>query len=123
MNLTTLVFALFCIIVLTIYFIVPKKIQWIVLLVSSFAFLFYDNLNVYTIIEALIVLIPTYILGRLIEKHKNTNKSKLFLILGITIILAQLILLKYINLFVITGNYLSKLFNMVSNLKPCKIIH
>ena len=63
MALTSLVFALFSIITITIYFIVPKKIQWVVLLVSSVIFLFYNNLTVGTVVQALIVL-----LSRLLKK-------------------------------------------------------
>ena len=57
MTLASLAFALFSIITLIIYFIVPKKIQWIILLVSSIIFLFYNNLHIGTVIQALIVLI------------------------------------------------------------------
>ena len=112
MNLTSIVFALFCIITLFIYFIVPKKYQWIVLLISSFIFLFYDNLHVATIIQALVVLLPTYFLSKEIEKNFNTKKSRNLLIIGIAIILAQLIYLKYINLFIATANHICNLFKL-----------
>ena len=92
MSLTSLIFLFFCIITLFIYFIVPKKIQWIVLLISSVIFLFYNNLNISTILQALVVLISTYIFGILIDKYHNTKRAKVFLILGIFIILGQLII-------------------------------
>lgn len=111
MNLTSLVFALFCIIVLMIYFIVPKKIQWIVLLISSIAFLFYENFSVSTVIQALIVLLPSYICGILIEKYSETKKAKIFLIIGIVLIVGQLIYLKYTNLFLTTANHIFKWLN------------
>ena len=91
MILTSIVFLIFCIITLFIYFIVPKKIQWIVLLISSIVFLFWDNFNIGTVVQALVVLIPTYFCGRLIDKHSETKKSKKYLLLGIIIILGQLI--------------------------------
>ena len=113
MALTSLVFALFSIITIVIYFIVPKKIQWIVLLTSSIIFLFYDNLHIGTILQALVVLLSSYFCGRLIEKYQeNTKKSKLFLILGIVFILGQLIYLKYTNLFLNTANHIFNLFNV-----------
>ena len=101
MSLTSLTFVFFCIITLLLYFISPKKIQWIVLLISSIIFLFYDNLSTDTVIQSLIVLIPSYILGR-----------KLLLIVGIMIILGQLIYLKYTNLFLATANHICNLFKI-----------
>ena len=112
MSLTSLVFALFCIIFLLIYFIVPKKFQWFVLLVSSLIFLFYDNFNIATIIQALLVLLSAYICGLLIEKHKYTKKACVFLGIGIGIILLILVYLKYTNVFLATANHLFKLFNI-----------
>ncbi len=113
MALTSLVFAVFCTITVAIYFIVPKKIQWVVVLISSVIFLFYNNLTVGTIVQALIVLLSSYFCGRLIYKYKeNPKKSKAFLILGILLILGQLIYLKYTNLFLATVNHVCNLFNM-----------
>ncbi len=112
MTLTSLVFTLFCVITLIIYFIIPKKFQWIVLLISSLIFLFYDNLYISTIIQALMVLIPSYILGRLIEKNYDTKKAKIYLIIGIIVILGQLIYLKYTNLFLATANHICNLFKI-----------
>ena len=106
MSLTSLVFLIFCVITLIVYFIAPKKTQWIILLLSSMIFLFWDNFSVETVIQALMVLVPTYILGNLIEKYHDTKKAKGFLILGIFIILGQLIYLKYTNLFLRTANHL-----------------
>lgn len=113
MALTSLVFALFSIITITIYFIVPKKIQWVVLLVSSVIFLFYNNLTVGTVVQALIVLLSAYFCGRLVYKNKDKpKKSKAFLLLGILLILAQLIYLKYTNLFLATANHINNLLNI-----------
>ena len=107
MSLTSLTFLIFCLIVFSIYFIVPKKFQWFILLVSSMFFLFYDNFNVSTVIQALVVLLSTYVYGRLIHKYRDTKKSKVILIIGIAIILGQLFALKYINLFLSTLNHIS----------------
>ena len=113
MNLTSLVFLIFCIMALGIYFIVPKKFQWFILLISSVIFLFWNNLSVSTVIQALLVLLASYIFGILIDKyHDNTIKSKIFLIIGISIILGQLICLKYTNLFSVTINHILKLLHI-----------
>ena len=95
MLLTSLVFLLFCIITIVLYFIVPKKIQWLVLLIASLVFLFYKNLSIGTVIQAIAVLLSAYFCGRFIEKYQDTKKSKRYLILGIVIILGFLIYLKF----------------------------
>ncbi len=103
MVLTTLIFAIFCIITLLIYFVVPKKIQWIILFVSSFIFLFYNNLTIGTICQAVTILLTTYFSSILIEK---SNHKKRYLLLGIGIILGLLIYLKYTNLFLVSFNHI-----------------
>ena len=108
MSLVTLVFLLFCLIVLSVYFIVPKKFQWIVLLISSLFFLFYKNLTIATIFQALAVIITSYVCGLLIEKNKDNKKGRIYLIIGIVIILGILLYLKYTNLFLVTLNHLFK---------------
>ena len=117
MNFTSFTFAIYCILTILIYFIMPKKIKWIVLLVSSLFFLFYKNFNVVTIIQAIIVFLSAYIFGRLIEKYKNTKKSKIFLIVGILLILAVLIYFKYSNLFLITIDHICNIFKIDYDLK------
>ncbi len=112
MSLTSLVFLLFCVITVLIYFIVPKKFQWIILLIASIIFLFYDNLHIGTILQALVILIPSYILARKIEKHANTKQGRTLLTIGILIILGQLIYLKYTNLFLATANHIYNLFHI-----------
>ena len=109
MNLTTLSFMLFCIIIIGIYFLISKKYQWIILLISSCIFLFYNNLTIATVIQALLVLLTSYFFGLMIEKEKSKKK---YLILGVTIILGQLIYLKYSNLFLESINHILKLFNL-----------
>lgn len=112
MNLTSLIFLIFCFITIIIYFIVPKKIQWFMLLISSVFFLFYQNFNLFTVIQALIVLFSAYYFGIIIFKYQNSKKSKKYLLLGILIILSQLIYLKYTNLFLTTFNHIFDLFNI-----------
>ncbi len=112
MVLTSLIFAFFCIITVFVYFIVPKKIQWLVLLVASLIFLFYNNLTISTVIQAISILVSSYIFGRLIDKYHDNKKSKIFLLSGITVILGFLIYLKYTNLFLITFNHILNVLNV-----------
>ena len=112
MNLTSLTFLFFCIITIIIYFIIPKKYQWFALLVFSMLFLFYKNFTLFTLLQALIVLLSAYYFGILIEKNQNSKKSKKYLFCGILIILLQLIYLKYTNFFLITLNHIFNLLNI-----------
>ncbi len=123
MNLISLSFVLLCIITLIIYFVIPKKIQWIVLLISSLVFLFYDNFSLGTFLQAGVVLLTTYTMARLIEKNRDSKKAKYFLITGILIVLGVLLYIKYSNMFLsmfnslfgIVGlNFKFKMINTVS---------
>ena len=119
MVLTTFTFLIFTIISLIIYFIVPKKIQWVVLLISSLIFLFYDNLNISTVLQALSILLITYFGSRKIFAYQGTKKSKVYLLLSTFAILGILIYLKYSNLFLVIFNHFCNFahinyhFNMV----------
>ncbi len=104
MSLLSLTFVWFCLFTILAYFIVRKKIQWLILLISSWIFLLYDDFTIGTLLQVLIVLFSSYGLGILINKHRS--KAKIFLILGILIIIGQLFYLKYTNLFIETLNYL-----------------
>ena len=116
MSLVSLKFLFFCLFVIMVYFITPKKFQWIILLLSSIFFLFYKNFSFFSVLQALIVLITSYFFAIKMYQNKSSKKSKHFLILGITIILSQLFYLKYSNLILITLNHLFNLFNIDFNL-------
>ena len=116
MSLVSLKFLFFCLFVIMVYFITPKKFQWIILLLSSIFFLFYKNFSFFSVLQALIVLITSYFFAIKIYQNKSSKKSKHFLILGITIILSQLFYLKYSNLILITLNHLFNFFNIDFNL-------
>ena len=74
--------------------------------------MFYKNLNINTLLQALIILLTSYIFGRLIEKNKDNKLGKRYLIIGIFIIIALLCYLKYTNLFITTINSISSLLNI-----------
>lgn len=112
MNLTSFAFLVFAVISIIVYYIVPRKLQWMVLLVSSTIFLFYNNFSIYTLIQALLVLITTYVVGLQIDKNKGKKRAKYYLWLGIAIIIGLLFYLKYSNLFRVTFNHVFNLFNI-----------
>ena len=78
-------------IVLAIYYMVPKKMQNLILLISSLLFYFYGEPKY--VILMVCEIIVAYIFGRLIDKkHK-----KIFLIIPISIIVGLLVYFNYFN--------------------------
>ena len=85
-------------IVLGIYYIVPKKLKNIVLLIASFAFYFFGE-PTYVFLMAFSITI-TYIFGILIAKYQKTEKSKIFLALACVINIGLLVYFKYANFII-----------------------
>lgn len=85
-------------IVLVIYYIVPKKWKNIILLIASLLFYFYGEPKY--IVLMILSIIMTYIFGILIEKNKNTQKAKMYLIISICISVGLLIYFKYTNFII-----------------------
>lgn len=115
MSVGSLIFFLFCAAVFLVYYIVPKKVQWIVLLLASIGFYCYSGVK-YTVYILACSLI-TYLIGRKLGKIKEEQKEKLktfenpeqkkkfkertgkimrsLLALGVVLVLSQLIAVKY----------------------------
>jgi len=93
-------------IVLGIYFIVPKNLKNIFLLLSSFIFYFWGEPK-YSILMLLMTFIG-YLGGRLLNKYRDTKKGKVFFIGTVVLELAALGIFKYTNFFV---DSINKLFN------------
>ena len=75
MTYTSLMFALFCLVLLLVYYVVPKKFQWIVLLIGSVAF--YLCSGVKYILYVVITAFTTYITAMLAHKNKREFSEKL----------------------------------------------
>lgn len=106
MGLTNLTFFLFVIISLIFYYLLPKKYSYVALLISSIIFLFYDNFSVTKLIFVLIIYLTSYISSMLMQRFEK--KKKLVFIAALSIIILELIYLKYTNLFITTSNILFK---------------
>lgn len=89
MSLLTLKFFIFLSIMFILYYLVPKKYQWGLLLVGSL--FFYLNASPYYLIFLIISAFSTYWMGLLIEKEKK----KLYLVLGILVNIGILGVVKY----------------------------
>lgn len=83
-------------VVLSIYYIVPRKLKNLVLLVASLFFYFYgEPIYVFLMIFSII---STYIFGLLIDKYKKY--SKVFLAISICISVGILVYFKYTNFII-----------------------
>ena len=107
-------------IVLGIYYIVPKKFKNIVLLISSFVFYFYGE-PTYVLLLAFSIII-TYIFGILIDKYRQTEKSKIFLALACVISIGLLVYFKYANFIIENINlWLSRKIDFINVALPIGI--
>ena len=75
MNLVSLSFILFFSGLLILYYLIPKKFQWVSLLVGSYVFYAYSSFN--TLIFIIITTISTFYLARKISDIEN-NKNHLY---------------------------------------------
>lgn len=133
MNFVSFPFILFVALTVLIYFSIPKRFQWCVLLASSYVFLWLNSgwlvLTMFSTIVATYLIaneiFETYTSGRqYLKEHANSlssgerkafkektkRKAKCILILGVVIDLGILLSLKYFNFFV---NNSSHLLNLV----------
>ena len=105
MSLTSNLFILFVFITVVLYYILPHKIQWLVLLAASYVYYIYSGPRyVYFILFSTLC---SYLCGRLIEKFaenkdengKTGNKKlqKAILICGLILNFGMLGIIKYTN--------------------------
>lgn len=107
MQFQTIIFWVFVFIVFIIYWNIPGKYRWIVLLLSGY--LFYASWDIkYTLILAGVTLL-TYFFSRILEK-KNGRSRKIFLYGYIFAEVSVLFIFKYINFF---SEILAKLGKLV----------
>lgn len=112
MTLTSLEFYIFFAVSLIVYYVVPKKFRWTVLLLFSMAF-FVLSSTPHTLVYLVISIISTTLCTRQISQgkvEKNSRKVRTALIIGIIVNAGLLALLKY-NGFII--NNVNQMFSFV----------
>ncbi len=114
MSITSFYFLCFYVLLLLIYYIVPKKLQWAVLLAGGFAYCLLSG-------QGILILYPVvtggicYIAGKVIEKAKEGEKAeakkrRLGLLFALAGTLCLLIVVKYSNFFIDIVNSITGLF-------------
>lgn len=88
-------FAIFLPIVFILYWISPKKNQWIVLLLSSYYF--YISWNIKYVFLILFTTLISYTSAILIEKEKKELLRKFYLLFSVVAVLSVLFFFKYFN--------------------------
>lgn len=103
MGITSFYFICFYFVTLIIYYCIPKKYQWILLLLSSIVyFLSFGHLNI--IIYPIMSSIVTYWGGRYIESVREPFRKKRGLCIVLLCNLSILFILKYLNFGIYTYN-------------------
>lgn len=97
MQLSSFIFLCFYFLVFIIYYILPQKIRWVWLLISSYVFCAFSDYK-YALVLLLATLVA-YFSGLLIGHAEARSKKKLFLLLGIFINAGLLFCFKYLNFF------------------------
>lgn len=95
MQFNSLAFAIFLPIVFALYWMLPHKCRWILLLISSYYF--YMSWNPKYVVLILFTTIASYVAALLIEKYENRKTRKLILVTTLISCLGILFVFKYLN--------------------------
>jgi len=145
MNLISLPFLIFLISVFILYFIIPQKYQWIVLLVASYIFYLFSGLGL--VVFLLFATLITYLAGIFLEKSNtdlknfvdkqgkslpkeqlkyyktaNTKKKNNILVFSLLLVLGVLGFLKYFNFFAANINSFLNIFPVEIEIPTIKFL-
>lgn len=95
MNFNSWQFIIFLPVVVALFWVLPHKARWAMLLIASY--IFYMSWNVWLIGLIMITTVTAYGFAIAIEKTKNIRLKKLFLSITLIICLGLLVFFKYIN--------------------------
>ena len=110
MTFNSLQFLIFLPVVIILYFIVPHKFRWLILLIASYyAYMSWNPWLVFLILATTIV---SYLAGILLPKTQNQKVKKLLLAITIIVCLGILIFFKYFNFLLSSVISFLNLFSM-----------
>lgn len=90
-------YILFCVLFFPIYFVLPHRMRWLWLLITSYAFYAYGHAEYLWII--VLTTAVDYVVGRLIDATDDPRRRKLLLATSLTLNLGVLFVFKYFNFF------------------------
>ena len=120
MLFNSLEFLIFFVFIISLYFTLPHKYRWILLLVSSYYF--YMCWRAEYVILIIISTFIDYFSGILIEYFKEKRKKRIFLLISLFINLGLLFTFKYYNFFTNSLTLLFKPLNMMQNLPSFNLL-
>lgn len=109
MNFNSWQFLLFLPAVVMLYWALPHKARWAMLLIASY--IFYMSWNAWLIVLIMITTVTAYGFAIGIEKTQNVRLKKLFLAITLIICLGLLVFFKYINFILESAVGVIRLFN------------
>ncbi len=109
MNFNSFEFLVFLLVVVLLYWFLPHKTRWAMLLIASYVF--YMSWNVWLIVLIMITTVTAYGFALGIERTQNRRFKKLFLAITLIICLGLLIFFKYINFILESAIGVIRLFN------------
>lgn len=114
MNFNSFEFLIFLPVVFSLYWFVPHKIRWVLLLISSYYF--YMSWNAVYVILIFTTTFISYISALLIERSKSRIRKKFILAIALIICLGILFFFKYFNFFSNSITAILKRFSL--NINP-----
>ena len=102
MGLNSFLFVLFVVISLFIYYVIPKKIQWLWLLVISYVYYITNSRGLVVFITA--TTLTTWYAGLMLEKTEENKKRRLIVALTLLFNFGILAVLKYTNFLIVNIN-------------------
>ena len=109
MNFNSWQFLVFLPAVVILFWLLPHKARWAMLLISSY--IFYMSWNVWLIVLIMITTVTAYGFAIAIERTKSIKLKKLFLAITLIICLGLLIFFKYINFILESAVGVLRLFD------------
>lgn len=113
-------FAIFLPIVFILYWCLPQKCRWMLLLVASYYF--YMSWNVKYVVLILFTTVVSYLGALLIEKEQSESKKKVYLSATAVICLGVLFVFKYFNFFSESLTHLLNSFSIQLNPLTLKLL-
>ncbi|HIU01313.1 MAG TPA: hypothetical protein IAB64_04995 [Candidatus Coproplasma excrementavium] len=110
MNFNSLQFLIFLPVVLLMYWLLPHRLRWVLLLLASYYF--YMSWNAWLVFAILGTTIISYLSAILIERTERRSLKKLFLVLMAIISLGLLVYFKYYNFLIQSAVDFLNLFRM-----------
>jgi len=120
MLFNTIQFVIFLPLVIVLYYLMPHKYRWILLLAASYIFyMFWDVRYIFLIVSSTLA---DYLFALQMEKHETRGKRKLYLILSLVVNLGLLFTFKYLNFFTTSLNGLFQATDLAVSISPLKVL-